>query len=112
MFHICHIVSISAKWVWFIIPHLQKIKLSLRGLSILRPRAVIRVLASYILGEGNGNSLQYSHQESPMDRGAWSIIQLYNDIFLNSSETVTKKPAILKNHNKWQSFLYLIINSL
>ena len=22
-------------------------------------------------GEGNGNSLQYSHQESPMDRGAW-----------------------------------------
>ena len=71
MFHICHIVSIAPKWVWFIIPHLQKIKLSLRGLSILRPRAMIRVLASYILGEGNGNSLQYSHQESPMDRGAW-----------------------------------------
>ena len=22
-------------------------------------------------GEGNGNSLQYSYQENPMDRGAW-----------------------------------------
>ena len=61
----------SPKWVWFSIPHLQEIKLSLRGLSILRPTAMIRVLASYILGEGNGNSLQYSHQQSPMDRGAW-----------------------------------------
>ena len=23
------------------------------------------------LGEGNGNALQYSYQENPMDRGAW-----------------------------------------
>ena len=23
------------------------------------------------LGEGNGNPLQYSHLENPMDRGAW-----------------------------------------
>ena len=25
------------------------------------------------LGEGNGNPLQYSHLENPMDRGAWQI---------------------------------------
>ena len=27
-------------------------------------------------GEGNGNSLQYSCLENPMDRGAWWIIVL------------------------------------
>ena len=25
-------------------------------------------------GEGNGNSLQYSHLENPMDRGAWRAV--------------------------------------
>ena len=24
-------------------------------------------------GEGNGNPLQYSYLENPMDRGAWSV---------------------------------------
>ena len=24
-----------------------------------------------LFGEGNGNQLQYSHLENPMDRGAW-----------------------------------------
>ena len=59
----------SPKWVWFSIPHLQKIKLSLRGLSILRPTAMIRVLASYMLGEGNGNSLVFSPAKSHGQRG-------------------------------------------
>ena len=26
-------------------------------------------------GEGNGNPLQYSHLENPMDRGAWGWLQ-------------------------------------
>ena len=26
------------------------------------------------LGEGDGNSLQYSHLENPMDRGTWQTI--------------------------------------
>ena len=25
----------------------------------------------YMVGEGNGNPLQYSYLENPMDRGAW-----------------------------------------
>ena len=30
------------------------------------------VVATYLVsGEGNGNSLQYSCLENPMDRGAW-----------------------------------------
>ena len=32
------------------------------------------ILVSIIFGEGNGNSLQYSCLESPMDRGAWQAI--------------------------------------
>ena len=27
------------------------------------------------LGEGNGNSLQYSYLENPMDRRAWQVTQ-------------------------------------
>jgi len=27
-------------------------------------------------GEGNGNPLQYSHLENPMDRGAWGLKKL------------------------------------
>ena len=29
------------------------------------------------LGEGNGNSLQYSCLENPMDRGAWQAVVIY-----------------------------------
>ena len=33
--------------------------------------ADFRVFSSFIVGEGNGNLLQYSCLENPMDRGAW-----------------------------------------
>ena len=35
------------------------------------PGKCLQVLIFYSLGEGNGNSLQYSCLGNPMDRGAW-----------------------------------------
>ena len=34
----------------------------------------LRDVGSMILGEGNGNLLQYSCLENPMDRGAWRAV--------------------------------------
>ena len=31
----------------------------------------LKKIEKYMSGEGNGNPLQYSYLESPMDRGAW-----------------------------------------
>ena len=47
-------------------------------------------------GEGNDNSLQYSHMESPMDRGAWQAT--VHGITKVGHDLVTKPPpAVLKN---------------
>ena len=37
-------------------------------------------------GEGNGNLLQYSCPESPMDRGAWQAILVQNHKELGTTE--------------------------
>ena len=37
------------------------------------PGSVIRLGVTAILGEGNGNPLQYSCLENPMDGGAWWV---------------------------------------
>ena len=33
-----------------------------------------RICLQYMSGEGNGNLLQYSWLENPMDRGAWWVV--------------------------------------
>ena len=40
----------------------------------IRDMGLIPELKGRSLGEGNGNPLQYSSLENPMDRGAWGAI--------------------------------------
>ena len=40
-------------------------------------------------GEGNGNPLQYSHLENPMDRGAWRA----TDYGVTESDTTERLPT-------------------
>ena len=44
-------------------------------------------------GEGNGNPLQYSRLENPMDRGAWQVIA--NVVPRVGHDSATKPPPIL-----------------
>ena len=48
-------------------------------------------------GEGNGNSLQYSFQENPMDRGAWWATVHGAEISWVLLATTTTKPITTVN---------------
>ena len=54
-------------------------------------------------GEGNGNPLQYSHLENPMDRGAWQATVngvTKNGIHLNNTTTTTSNRSLFFSASK------------
>ena len=55
---------------FYTIPSCPKVCIVLRHMR--RPKKiVISIYLCHQLGEGNGNPLQYSSLENPVDRGAW-----------------------------------------
>ena len=56
---------------------------------------------THILGEGNGNPLQYSRLENPMDRGAWQVT--VHGIARVGHDLVTKPP------NQTYTYMYICI---
>ena len=55
-------------------------------------------------GVGNGNSLQYSFLEDPMDRGAWWAI-VYDYKELDTTEHTHKETSKCQNKNRNQLIL-------
>ena len=49
-------------------------------------------------GEGNGNPLQYSFLENPMDRGAWQATD--HGIARVRNNLATKPPSKTKSHDR------------
>ena len=41
-------------------------------------------------GEGNGNPLQYSYQDNPMDRGVWQAYSLWDHKESNKNERLSR----------------------
>ena len=60
-------------------------------------------------GEGNGNPLQYSCLENPMDRGAWQAT-VY-EITRVRHDLVTKPPPQLYILDKWNFYFSMIYSS-
>ena len=56
---------------------------------------------THTLGEGNGNPLQYSRLENPMDRGAWQVT--VHGIARVGHDLVTKPP------NQTYTYMYICI---
>ena len=68
-FRICHH---KAAWILKFIEHTEAI-LSSEDTAVFR-MAEFSMSSAIAIGEGNGNPLQYSCLENPMDRGAWQAM--------------------------------------
>ena len=65
------------------------------------PQTSIIPQETNIVGEGNGNPLQYSCLENPIDRGAWQA----------TVHRVTKSQTLLERHSTHTNYTVYILNT-
>ena len=63
-------------------PRLDQWAVSAQGVNFKGTSQVIYCVVNHLIGEGNGNPLQYSCLENPMDGGAWQPGRLQSMRFL------------------------------
>ena len=58
---------------------------------------LFNMLSRLVIGEGNGNPLQYSCLENPMERGAWGVYSLQGHKELDMTEHGTPRGTLETN---------------